>query len=84
MNRVDVKQMVQRAVGGEWEAFRQHHPALAEVVDQTLLVEQCMQNLSATPEFLEACRQVEVQGLAHGVLQELVVKLVRRWVRALV
>lgn len=83
MNRVDVREVVERAVGGEWDAFCRRHPALSRAVDQRLMIEQCVASVRQDPEFAEALREVEMAGLAHSVLQEMVVKLVRGWMRVL-
>lgn len=77
MNRVDVKAIVERAVGGEWQAFAARHPALSQAIDRELLVEQCLASVRHEPEFVEAVRQVQAMGLAHEVLQDLALKLVR-------
>lgn len=83
MQSVDVKALVQQAVGGEWEAFSARHPALSRAVDQRLFVELYTRNLRAEPEFLEAMKQVEMEGLAHSVMQELTVRVVTGWLRAI-
>lgn len=83
MQSVDVKALVQTAVGGEWKTFCERHPALSRAVDQRMIVEMYARDLRATPEFLEAMKQVEMEGLAHSVLQELAVQVVRGWIRVL-
>lgn len=83
MNRIDVREIVEQAVGGEWEAFCRRHPALSQAVDRRLIIEQCLANMRQEPEFVETVREVELAGLAQGVLQDLVLKLVRGWMRLL-
>ena len=83
MQSIDVRALVEKAVGGEWKGFCERHPALSRAVDQRLIIEQYAQDLRGTPEFLEAMKQLEMQGLAHSVLEELAVSVVRGWLRVL-
>jgi len=81
MKQVDLKRLVELAVGAEWSAFEIRHPSLARALDRRILIEQYAQSLRERPEFVEAMRQVEAAGLAHEVLQEDVGRVVRRLLR---
>ena len=49
---LDVQRRVRSAVSAEWPTFARDHPALAEVVDEDLLVRQATESLADDPTFI--------------------------------
>lgn len=78
-NTIDVRSLVEAALNREWPAFAKEHPALASVIDPTLLLEQATMRLDADPAFHRAV----AAGAAAGQALELVARIVHRWLRTL-
>ncbi len=72
MQRVEVKEMVARAVGGQWDEFAKKHPHLAAAIDRQLLVERTLEELHASEEFAQAMRQVDAGAAEGSVLEEII------------
>ncbi len=84
MNRIDLRTQVQRVIKAEWPAFEQEHPHLAAELDEPMLVEHVTSCIADDPEFRQAMSQAAAAGLLAEAGAELVSRLVRGWMRALI
>jgi len=84
MNTIDVKEEVRRALGREWPAFAMQHPRLAEVVDETLLLEPAVSALGDDPEFREAMETAASVGAAGEVIASVVSRIINKWLQQLI
>jgi len=84
MVSISLKDHVQKVVAGEWKAFAERHPHLAEVIDQTLVVEQAMASLADDPEFRKAMDAATVTGAMAEVIAEVVERFVQGWLKKLI
>jgi hypothetical protein len=82
-NILDVKGAVEKAIGGEWEAFEQQHPHLAAALDRELLVEQATAALAEDPGYQEAMAQTVEMGVGLEAIGEIVIRFVRQWMGAI-
>jgi len=74
---------VQRVLAGEWRGFAQRHPRLAEVIDQSLLVEQATASIADDPDYQRALREAEGMEWSADVALELVSGFVKDWLKKL-
>lgn len=79
MKTINVKQLVQQAVGQEWPAFVAAHPNLAAILDETLLVEEATAKLSDDPAYQRALADAQAAGQSAQVIADLVQRFVKRW-----
>ncbi|MGE5608346.1 MAG: hypothetical protein ACM359_03765 [Bacillota bacterium] len=84
MLSISLRDEVQKAVSSEWKAFVERHPRLAEVIDQTLLVEQATTNLADDSEFREAMENAAVAGATAQALIDMVRQFVQGWLKRLI
>ena len=84
MQWASLRAEVQKAVDGEWKALAVRHPHLAEVIDQSLLVEQATASLGDDPAFREAMEAAGAGGVTAAALAEVVERFVGGWLRKLV
>ena len=54
MNTQEIKTQVSTAVEASWPGFERDHPALAQVIDQTMLCEHVVESLAKDEEFAQA------------------------------
>lgn len=83
MNRIDLKAEVAAAVRDEWPGFAHRHPRLAQVLDETLLIEQAVEALRDDPEYLEAMQTAATIGAGAEVVASVVRRLVGRLIRTM-
>ncbi|HEX2973368.1 MAG TPA: hypothetical protein VHP11_13620 [Tepidisphaeraceae bacterium] len=84
MLQFSLRDEVQKAVASEWKEFVERHPRLAEVIDQTLLVEQTTLSLVDDDEFHNALDAAAVAGATTQTLVELVRQFVQGWLKRLI
>jgi hypothetical protein len=84
MDATSLKQAVVAAIRAEWPTFEKAHPALAEVLDEAVLVEQAVMKLADDPEFQQSLTQAKELGLAADTLVDLASKFAGTWLKALV
>ncbi len=84
MISISLKEQVQKAVAGEWNGFAARHPRLAEVVDQTLLMEQATACLADDPEFRGAMEEAAATGRTAEVVVGLIERFVKDWLKKLI
>ena len=80
---IDVQRRVRSAVSAEWPTFARDHPALAEVVDEDLLVRQATESLADDPQFLKAMRDADAAGTIYETAAELIRAAVGKWLKRL-
>ena len=83
MSSINLKDEVQRVLAGEWRGFAQRHPRLAEVIDQSLLVEQATASIADDPDYQRALREAEGMEWSADVALELVSGFVKDWLKKL-
>ncbi len=84
MTTINLKDEVQQIIGGQWQAFAQEHPRLAEVIDQTLLVEQATASLADDAAFQQAMRDADAATISGQSLLDLVQQYVIEWLKKLI
>ena len=75
MSSINLKDEVQKVIAAEWRAFAERHPRLAEVIDQSLLVEQAVACIADDPEYQRAIREAEQLDFAASAAIDLVRQL---------
>lgn len=83
MNSIDIKQEVRRAIDASWSQFEIDHPHLAAAIDQQILVQEAVRAVADDPEFKSAMAEAAAAGVIASGLSDLVSRLTRRWLRAL-
>lgn len=83
MLEINLKEIVQQAVGKEWQAFAADHPNLARVLDETLLVQEVTKHLQDDPEYQKALAEAEIAGQAAQKITELARELVGKWLNGI-
>jgi len=83
MSSINLKDEVQKVLAGEWRGFAQRHPRLAEVIDQSLLVEQAAASIADDPDYQRALREAEGMEWSADVALELVSGFVKDWLKKL-
>lgn len=84
MESIDVREAVRRAVAMEWPAFVTSHPRLAEVLDESLVMESAIASLADDPEYEEAMATADAVGAGAEAVANVVQKFVANWLRQLV
>jgi hypothetical protein len=84
MQSISLRDEVEKAVASEWKAFAERHPRLAEVIDQTLLVEQAVASLADDAEFRSAMDTAAKVGTGAQTLIDLVGQFVQGWLKRLI
>ncbi len=84
MNTIDLKEEVRRALSREWPAFAAAHPHLANVVDETLLLEPAMKALDEDDEFQQTMRAAAEIGAAGEVVAGVVSRVINKWLLQLI
>ena len=72
MSSINLKDEVQKILAVEWRGFTERHPRLAEVIDQSLLVEQATASIADDPDYQRALREAEGMEWSANVAVELV------------
>jgi hypothetical protein len=68
MNHDELKTRVMAEIETTWPRFQQEHPALAQVIDQTMLSEHVVESLAKNEEFQQAYqRAVEAKVGAQAL-----------------
>jgi len=83
MSSINLKDEVQKVLAAEWKGFAQRHPRLAEVIDQSLLVEQAAGSIADDPDYQRALREAEGMEWSANVAVELVSGFVKDWLKKL-
>ena len=83
MSTINLRDQVQKALNVEWAGFAQRHPRLAEALDQPLLVEQAVADLSVDAEFQAAMSQAAGAGVMAQTLDDLIGRYVRQFLAEL-
>jgi hypothetical protein len=83
MSSINLKDEVQRILAVEWRGFAERHPRLAEVIDQSLLVEQATASIADDPDYQRALREAEGMEWSANVAMELVGGFVKDWLKRL-
>jgi len=83
MSSINLKDEVQKVMAVEWRGFAQRHPRLAEVIDQSLLVEQATASIADDPDYQRALREAEGMEWSASVAMELVRGFVTDWLKKL-
>ena len=83
MSSINLKDEVQKVLAGEWKGFVERHPRLAEVIDQSLLVEQAAASIADDPDYQRALREAEGMEWSANVAVELVSGFVKDWLKRL-
>ena len=78
MKTIAIKDLVQQAVKDAWPALRERHPHLAEVLEESAVVDAAVQSLADDPAYQQAMSE----AAAAGVVAEVAGDLVRRFVQA--
>jgi hypothetical protein len=60
MASTSLRDLVANRIGRKWIDWSQVHPHLAEVIDQTRLVDATIQRLLHDPQFVQAMRQADI------------------------
>lgn len=76
MNKEEIKAQVTAAVGATWPRFQQDHPALAQVIDQTMLCEHVVESLAKDEEFTQAYELAVSARVGAQVFTETVTRFV--------
>ena len=84
MNTIDMREQVRQALSREWPTFAAAHPRLANVVDETLLLEPAMKALDEDEEFQETMRTAAEIGAAGEVVANVVSRVINKWLLQLV
>ena len=84
MNGIDLKTKVAAAVAVRWDEFAVRHPALAAVIDQTLLVETAADALANDPEYQEALATARAIEASVDTLVSIVDRYVVKFIGRLV
>jgi hypothetical protein len=83
MNTIDIKPLVEQAIATQWPAFVESHPHLAQVLDETLLLESATAHLNEDPDYQEALQHAAAAGLAAETLGGLVTQLIQKFLQRL-
>jgi hypothetical protein len=83
MIAINLRDEVQKVLSLEWRAFAEQHPRLAEVIDQTVLVEQAVASIADDPDFRKAMDDAAVAGIVAGTIPDLISRFVGDWLRRL-
>jgi hypothetical protein len=83
MSSINLKDEVQKVMAVEWRGFAKRHPRLAEVIDQSLLVQQAAASIADDPDYQRALREAEGMEWSAGVAMELVRGFVIDWLKKL-
>jgi hypothetical protein len=83
MSSINLKDEVQKILAVEWRSFAERHPRLAEVIDQSLLVEQATASIADDPDYQRALREAEGMEWSANVAMELVGGFVKDWLKRL-
>ena len=84
MNTIDIKPLIEQAIASQWPAFAESHPHLAQVLDETLLLESATAQLAQDPDYQAALQHAAAAGLAAETLGGLIGQLVRKFFQRLV
>ena len=80
---IDLKAEIAAAVRDEWPAFAARHPRLAQVLDETLLVEQAVASIGNDPEYRQAMQTAAAVGTGAQVIADVVRRLVAKLIHTL-
>jgi len=83
MDRIELKEIVKRAIARKWDAFAADHPHLAGVIDQELLAEGATQSLADDPEYQRAMEQSHAVGIGIEAIISFVDRLVAEFLNRL-
>ena len=83
MSSINLKDEVRKIVAVEWSGFAQRHPRLAEVIDQSLLVEQATASIADDPDYQRALREAAGMEWSADIAIELVRGFVKDWLKRL-
>jgi hypothetical protein len=83
MSSINLKDEVQRILAVEWNGFAERHPRLAEVIDQSLLVEQAAASIADDLDYQRALREAEGLEWSANMAVELVGGFVKDWLKRL-
>ena len=77
MNRDQMKAKVSDAVEASWPQFQAEHPALAQVIDQTMLCEHVVESLAKDAAFNSAYETAVSTSAGAKVFADLVSRFVQ-------
>ena len=78
MNTFDLHGHIAAALSTQWSEFESAHPALAAVIDQSLLVHTAATSLKNDPEFQQAVTVARKAGVGQAVITS-VLPLIERY-----
>jgi hypothetical protein len=83
MSSINLKDEVQKILAIEWRSFAERHPRLAEVIDQSLLVQQATASIADDPDYQRALREADGMEWSANVAIELIRGFVLDWLKKL-
>lgn len=83
MNKDELKAAVTAQIQRSWPEFKAAHPALAQLIDQTILSDQVMVSLASDTEFQQAYERAVSARVGEQVFTEMITRFVTCSLRTL-
>lgn len=84
MKTIAMRELVQQAVRDSWPALAARHPRLAEVLEESVVVDAAIKQLADDTEYQKAMAEAAAVGLAAEVAGDLVRRFVEQFLRRMI